>query len=66
LSFIISPQITSNMRHGVYVLALEQGGIYVGRSADIDSRIQQHRSGVGSAWCRHQGGVVSEEPTARA
>jgi ribosomal protein L37E len=54
------------MRHGVYVLALEQGGIYVGRSADIDSRIQQHRSGLGSAWCRRQGGVVSEEPTVHA
>jgi len=54
------------MRHGVYVLALEQGGIYVGRSNDIDSRIQQHQSGAGSAWCRRQGGVVREVPTVHA
>jgi len=51
------------MRHGVYVLNLQHGGIYVGRSTDIDSHIEQHCSGAGSAWCRHQGGVVGEVAT---
>jgi ribosomal protein L37E len=51
------------MRHGVYVLALQHGGLYVGRSNDIDKRIQQHCEGSGSAWCRHQGGVVREVAT---
>jgi predicted GIY-YIG superfamily endonuclease len=53
-------QIISNMRHGVYVLALRNGGYYVGRSQDIDTRIRQHHEGTGSAWCRHQGGVLGE------
>jgi len=48
------------MRNGVYVLALKHGGYYVGRSQDIDARIRQHHEGTGSAWCRHQGGVVGE------
>ena len=48
------------MRRGVYVLALKHGGLYVGRSNDIDARIQQHIDGAGSAWCWHQGGVVGE------
>jgi len=51
------------MRQGVYVLALEHGGLYVGRSNDIDKRIQQHCEGSGSAWCRHQGGVKREVAT---
>jgi len=51
------------MRHGVYVLALKHGGYYVGKSGDIDQRVQQHRDGTGSAWCRHQGGVLGEVPT---
>jgi len=51
------------MRHGVYVLALQNGGYYVGKSRDIDARVQQHRNGTGSAWCRHQGGVLGEVPT---
>jgi len=51
------------MRTGVYVLQLQNGGYYVGKSDNIDARVQQHKSGVGSAWCRHKGGVVKEVPT---
>ena len=35
-------------RAGVYVLRTASGMYYVGKSADIDSRIKQHRSGVGA------------------
>jgi len=52
-----------DMRSGVYVLQLQNGGYYVGKSDDIDARVQQHKSGGGSAWCRHKGGVVKEMPT---
>jgi len=51
------------MRHGVYVLALHNGGFYVGKSNNIDARVQQHRDGTGSAWCRFKGGVLGEVPT---
>ena len=51
------------MRAGVYVLQLRNGGYYVGKSENIDARVQQHTSGLGSAWCRHKGGVVKEVPT---
>jgi len=51
------------MRTGVYVLQLQNRGYYVGKSDNVDARVQQHKSGVGSAWCRHKGGVVKEIPT---
>jgi len=35
----------------------------VGKSDNIDVRVQQHTSGVGSTWCRHKGGLVREVPT---
>ena len=35
----------------------------MGRSDNIDARVRQHTSGVGSAWCRHKGGCVKEVPT---
>jgi len=54
------------MRSGVYVLALRHGGYYVGRSKDIDARLRQHHDGSGSAWCRHQGGVIGEVATVHA
>jgi hypothetical protein len=56
----LSRHIRSAMREGVYVLALQKGGVYVGKSRDIDARVQQHCNGVGSNWCRHQGGVIAE------
>lgn len=37
---------------GVYILALTNGKWYVGRSADIYKRIEQHRSGYGSEWTK--------------
>jgi predicted GIY-YIG superfamily endonuclease len=36
----------------IYVLRLEGGKFYVGKSDDILSRYQQHLNGVGSAWTR--------------
>ena len=51
-------------RRGVYVLELNGGGFYVGKSEDIDTRIQQHKSGAhSSSWCCAQGGVKRELPT---
>ena len=35
----------------------------MGKSDNIDVRVQQHTSGVGSTWCRHKGGLVREVPT---
>ena len=37
---------------GVYVLELLGGNFYVGKSDDIKKRINQHRSGNGSAWTK--------------
>jgi len=48
------------MHEGVYVLALQKGGVYGGKSRDIDARVQQHCNGVGSNWCRHEDGVIAE------
>lgn len=36
----------------VYVLELDQGKFYVGRTDDLDRRLDQHRSGKGSAWTK--------------
>ena len=36
----------------VYVLELEDGRVYVGSSANVNRRIQQHMSGCGSAYTR--------------
>ena len=51
-------------RRGVYVLELNGGGFYVGKSDDIDTRIKQHMSGTfSSSWCHLQGGVKRVVPT---
>ena len=43
-------------KEGVYVLKLDDGCIYVGKSVDIDARIEQHKSGTrGAEWCRDHG-----------
>ena len=47
---------------GVYVLLLQAGGRYVGKSVDVERRIAEHRGGRGAAWVRHGGGVVAVEP----
>lgn len=51
-------------RRGVYVLILDNGTRYVGKSEDVPTRIHQHRRGQGSAWCK-QGGVrtLRQAPT---
>jgi predicted GIY-YIG superfamily endonuclease len=40
------------MTTNVYVLKLQGGNYYVGKSDDVITRFQQHMSGSGSAWTR--------------
>ena len=40
------------MTTNLYVLKLEGGNYYVGKTANLDSRIAQHMDGHGSAWTR--------------
>jgi predicted GIY-YIG superfamily endonuclease len=40
------------MQESLYVLELEGGKRYVGKSADVAKRFEQHKSGSGSAWTR--------------
>lgn len=40
------------MTTNVYVLKLQGGNYYVGKSDDVISRFQEHMSGNGSAWTR--------------
>ena len=42
-------------QRGVYVVVLDNGMRYVGKSENITSRIQQHKVGHGSAWCKQNG-----------
>ena len=37
---------------GVYVLDVEGGGIYVGKSKDIENRLKQHREGRGNSFAQ--------------
>lgn len=39
-------------KEGVYILELAQGRVYVGHSADMRRRIQQHMAGQGSAFTK--------------
>jgi predicted GIY-YIG superfamily endonuclease len=34
----------------VYVLQLEDGKYYVGKTADLPKRFKEHREGNGAAW----------------
>ena len=61
-------QINKTKVSGVYVLLLNDPGddgrpcYYVGKSDDMESRIEQHRSGrSAAAWVRARGGVASVE-----
>ena len=48
---------------GVYVLELETGGFYVGKSEHVQARVRQHLAGAGSSrYCRAQGGVRRVPP----
>ena len=38
------------MTTNVYVLQLEQGKYYVGRTNNVEERIREHMSGIGSEW----------------
>ncbi|MFA6220242.1 MAG: GIY-YIG nuclease family protein [Erythrobacter sp.] len=40
----------------VYIMANKRGGVlYIGVTADLPTRIGQHRDGKGSAFCRRYG-----------
>ena len=45
----------------IYVLRLEGGRYYVGKSDDVKNRYQQHRNGLGSAWTRKYKPIVLEK-----
>ena len=45
----------SATHRGVYVLVLDDGTRYVGKSENVPVRVQQHRGGQGSAWCARGG-----------
>ncbi len=36
----------------LYILELEGGNYYVGKSADVAKRFEQHKAGTGSAWTK--------------
>lgn len=46
----------------IYVLQLEHGCYYVGKSLDIDTRVQQHLDGSGSAWTKKHRPVTQQSP----
>jgi predicted GIY-YIG superfamily endonuclease len=48
----VRAQSTPPGKEGIYVLELAQGRVYVGHSADVKRRIQQHRLGQGAAFTK--------------
>lgn len=48
----VKPAASRPAKKSVYVLELENGRVYVGSSANVNRRIQQHMSGCGSAYTR--------------
>ena len=57
-----------NKRGWVYIMTNKRGGVlYIGVTADLPSRIYQHKTGQGSAFCRKYGltilVLVEEFPT---
>jgi predicted GIY-YIG superfamily endonuclease len=46
---VLTPRIQSTRRGGVYVLRTTAGMYYVGKSNDIEARIEDHRRGSGAA-----------------
>lgn len=51
-------------KSGVYVIELQNGFFYVGKSFDIQRRIQQHVHGkdMSSSWCVKHGPMVAVHP----
>ena len=45
---LINVEMTTN----IYVLKLEDGNYYIGKSDDVNNRYQQHLKGFGSAWTK--------------
>jgi len=48
------------MSTNIYVLRLEGGRFYVGKSNDVAKRYQEHLAGAGSAWTRKYRPIVLE------
>jgi hypothetical protein len=46
----------SDALHYVYILELNGGNYYIGKTANIASRFNDHKCGKGSAWTRIHGG----------
>lgn len=40
---------------GVYILKLDDGCRYVGKSNNVSKRIEEHRNGAGAEWCKLHG-----------
>jgi predicted GIY-YIG superfamily endonuclease len=51
-SSLFANQQNDERSPNVYILELEQGKLYVGRTTDIAKRIEQHFLGEGSAWTK--------------
>lgn len=57
----LSPLCTySNMSTTIYVLRLEGGKYYVGKTDNVQRRYQEHLNGKGSAWTREHAPVKLE------
>jgi predicted GIY-YIG superfamily endonuclease len=53
--------MSSSLLCSVYVLALEGGRYYVGRTKDISSRYEQHLNGNGSFWTKKYKPIALEK-----
>ena len=49
MDLFVAKFFISNMEY-LYVLKLKQGKWYIGKSADVNRRFEQHLSGGGSRW----------------
>lgn len=49
------------MSTNIYVLKLEGGNYYIGKSDDVNTRYQQHLKGFGPAWTRKNRPVLLEK-----
>ena len=49
-SIFLIKSLTDSMDDQLYVLKLEMGKWYIGRTANVERRFQQHVEGVGAKW----------------